>query len=67
MLKIAYITRILYSCQQKGGVCFNYFWFREIMDHVVTMFQADREHSGSMLSASLEMIRSFFGRKSIML
>jgi hypothetical protein len=33
------------------------------MKHIVTMFHADRKHSGSMLIGSLEMLRSFFGRK----
>ena len=65
---IAYIKRRLYSCQQKVGVCFNYFWFSMMgvsMEHNVTMFHQD---SGSMLIESLEMFRSsFFGREAILL
>ena len=62
MLKIAYIKRRLYSYQKKVGECFNYDWFSMMgvsMEHIVTMFQADRKHCGSMLIASLEIFRSF--------
>ena len=44
MLNIAYINSILYSCQQKVGVCFNYFWFSMMgvsMEHIVSMFQSE--------------------------
>jgi hypothetical protein len=64
MLKIAYIKRILFSCQQNVGVCFNNCWFRMIgvsMERIVTMFQTDREHSGSMFIESFKEFRSFLG------
>ena len=50
LLRMAYIKRKLYSCQNKVGVCFNYFGDHCMsllllsMEHIVTILRTDREH-----------------------
>ena len=68
MLKIAYIKRILYSCQQKVGVCFNYFWFSMMgvsMEHIVTMFQAFCKYVNCIFGDFWEKVNSVIDCMSI--
>ena len=58
VIKMVFITRILYSSLQKFGVFFNYFWsiLGVITEHVGTMFQAEREHVWGIYGEVKELV-----------